>query len=204
METIGTQFDDDKDILILPQPGTYPAHLVRLDRNEVTLAGGDEAYVYNPYFKIAKEAEKGSILYFRLVNGEEIPVTDKKGQQVSGPPHSMVGRRYRADKGIWLTPNVDQRERWRNRLYKELLDVLGIKLPEEKTDAGVVKLLVKLDANDKEVLGKPVLVALAKGTFTGKEGKEITVMRVKGYFPWPNGKQIKVELPKPEAEDAPF
>ena len=45
----------------------------------------------------------------------------------------VVGKEYRTDKGVWLTPNPNEGEEWKNKRYKEFFEKMGVSFSKNES-----------------------------------------------------------------------
>ena len=58
-------------------------------------------------------------------HGELTQAIDENGQPMTIPASFMTGKRFNSV-GIWLTPNPDEGQGWKNRKYKEFFESIGV------------------------------------------------------------------------------
>ena len=93
----------------------------------------------------------------------------------------MAGKQYRSA-GVFLTPNLPQGERWKNKKYNEFFTNMGVKFPVD--EKGIVKLQ---EVEEEDIIGLPAIADIQVYKYTTKEGEERTSMRVMNVFPWNDG-----------------
>ena len=165
---------------------TYPAHVISFTTNEY-----NGSYVFNVKFKVADEVEKMKLPKLVKDNNDNfVP----NGDFVSGA--FVKGKEYRTDKGVWLTPNPNEGEEWKNKRYKEFFEKLGVTFP--KND-GVVQLGI---VEEEDVMGLPCLITLKETSFTNKDGEDKKSLQVTEISKWDNGK--KMEKEEIDVDDLPF
>ena len=153
MKPIKATFDETTDGASPIMPGTYPAHVTAL----TTRSFDSGSTVFNLTFKVADDVSKSKVIK-QQKNGNNAwePVLDDKGEAIEISAAYMSGKTFYAN-GVWLTPNPEKGEGWKNRKYLEAFENLGIDFPRD--DKGVVSLA---QVEDDDVLGRPALVRLSE------------------------------------------
>lgn len=166
---------------------TYPAHVSSFKMNEY-----NGSYVFNVTFQVADEAKKLKLPKLRKDNNDNHVPT---GEFTDG--RFVVGKEYRTDKGVWLTPNPSEGEEWKNKRYKEFFEKMGVSFP--KNENGVVQLGI---VEDDDVFGLPCLITLKETSFTNKDGETKKALQVAEVSAWEGGTRVSKE--EFDADDLPF
>jgi len=184
MKKVDATYNESTDAYIPVAEGTYPAHVSGFESNDYK-----GSQVFNLTFTVAEEASKLEIPKLaKDNNGNYVPVTNGVGEPATINAAFVAGNTYRVDKGVWLTPNPDEGEGWKNRRYKEFFEGLGIDFPTDKEGNTT---LAEVEKDD--VLGFPCLIELRESTFTNSEGKERTSLKVTNIYSWDDGTKLSAE-----------
>jgi hypothetical protein len=184
MKPVEATFNESTDGFTPVVEGTYPAHITTFDTKEF-----NESKVYNLSFTIADEVGKLDVPKLaKDSNGGYVQTYDKEGNPSTINAGYMAGNMYRVDKGVWLTPNPNEGEGWKNRRYKEFFESLGVEFPLDSE--GSTKLA---EVEKDDVIGFPCLIELRETSFTNSEGMERKAMKVINVFPWQEGQKLSVE-----------
>tara|TARA_R110000824_G_scaffold65022_1_gene169708 strand:- start:16176 stop:16766 length:591 start_codon:yes stop_codon:yes gene_type:complete len=190
-----TTFNESRDGLVPIVPGVYPAHVAALEGKELQTKAGEQT-VFNVTFVIADEVENTQISKM-VKNGDGTykAEKDKDGEQLTVSGAFMKGKRFNS-RGIWLTPNPDDGQGWRNRQYKEFFESIGVVFPVNKTGDTVLAVV-----EESDIIGHPCFVKLNKETYE-KDGEERFAWKVFDAFPWSDGEVISAD--EVTADDLPF
>tara|TARA_B100000470_G_scaffold129336_1_gene100071 strand:+ start:5542 stop:6120 length:579 start_codon:yes stop_codon:yes gene_type:complete len=192
MKPIEATFDEATDGSSPIMPGTYPAHVVTL----VTREFDSGSTVFNMTFKIADDAKDTKIIkQHKNGSGTYEAVLDEKGQPIEMSAGYMSGKTFYAN-GVWLTPEPEKGQGWKNRKYLESFSNLGIDFP--RNDDGVVSLA---EVEEDDVLGRPAVVRLTENEYTNRNGEQRTAFKVDSILPWESGKRLSADE---IADDVPF
>ena len=192
MKKIAATFDESTDGVSPIYPGTYPGHVASL----VTRQFDSGSTVFNLTFKIADEAKETTIIkQHKNGSGSFEPVLDEKGKPIETTANHMVGKTFYAN-GIWLTPNPEKGQGWKNRKYLEAFQNLGVAFDRNKD--GIVTLA---EVEEDDVVGSPALVRLSEQEYTNRNDEARTAFKVDNIMPWERGKKMSsAEL----NDDVPF
>ena len=160
MKEFDATFDSVNDQPKKPVPGKYPSHVSGFEA--VSLKSGGK--VFNIDFTLADECKNMT--------------EDNLGEESLA---FMAGKQYRSA-GVFLTPNLPQGERWKNKKYNEFFTNMGVKFPVD--EKGIVKLQ---EVEEEDIIGLPAIADIQVYKYTTKEGEERTSMRVMNVFPWNDG-----------------
>ena len=152
MKEFDATFDSVNDQPKKPVPGKYPSHVSGFEA--VSLKSGGK--VFNIDFTLASECKNMENAF-------------------------MAGKQYRSA-GVFLTPNLPQGERWKNKKYNEFFTNMGVKFPVD--EKGIVKLQ---EVEEEDIIGLPAIADIQVYKYTTKDGEERTSMRVMNVFPWNDG-----------------
>ena len=190
LEVADTYFDPTTDDFMPITAGIYTSHLVGFDTR--TFDSGSK--VFNMTFQLSEDV--GKLKVNKMVtdgNGGWInEVNDKTGKPVMIKASHLVGRKFKSI-GVWLNPNPQSGDGWKNGKYKRFFENLGLSFP---TVEGKTKLM-EIEEND--VLGLPALSKISEEEYE-KDGVIKTTMKVFDVFPWNDGvkldtSEIKDDLP---------
>lgn len=179
---------DDKSLPIIP--GTYPAHATKCDIKE-----WNDSFVYNMTFTVADEVKKVQIDKMTVENGELVKVLDADGNPVKISASYLSKKEFRSN-GVWLTPNPNDDEKWKNRKYKQFFESMGVVFDADK-DGNTVLAQVEED----DILGLPCLIKIAREEYTAKDGATRQAWKVFQVYPWQNGNKLD---PDEINSDVPF
>ena len=178
MKEFDATFDSVNDQPKKPVPGKYPSHVSGFEA--VSLKSGGK--VFNIDFTLANECKNMSkeitVQLSDNVSGTE--VNDDYSPKTESLAF-MAGKQYRSA-GVFLTPNLPQGERWKNKKYNEFFTNMGVKFPVD--EKGIVKLQ---EVEEEDIIGLPAIADIQVYKYTTKEGEERTSMRVMNVFPWNDG-----------------
>jgi hypothetical protein len=160
MKEFDATFDSVNDQPKKPVPGKYPSHVSGFEA--VSLKSGGK--VFNIDFTLADECKNMT--------------EDNLGEESLA---FMAGKQYRSA-GVFLTPNLPQGERWKNKKYNEFFTNMGVKFPAD--EKGIVKLQ---EVEEEDIIGLPAIADIQVYKYTTKDGEERTSMRVMNVFPWNDG-----------------
>ena len=181
MKPIDATFDETTDGSSPIMPGTYPAHVTGLTTREFDSG----STVFNMTFKIAEEVKDTKVVkQHKNGSGAWEPVLDEKGSPVEQTAGYMSGKTFYAA-GVWLTPNPEKGQGWKNRKYLETFQNLGVDFPRD--DDGVVSLA---EVEDDDILGRAALVRLTEQEYTNRNGEQRTSFKVDNIMPWETGKRL--------------
>jgi len=193
-----TYFDEKTDGYIPIPPGVYPAHAKTLeirDRKGDGTPFANNCKVFDVTFQIADEV--GTMQVPHLIrNGDN---TFTQSSDTDGNPSTvngsfLKGKHFRSN-GVWITPNPNEGEGWRNRRYIEFFQGCGVDFPEQDGKKRV------MEVEESDIIGMPVLVKLVNETYTNMEGEERVTMKVSDTLSWADGTKLDAaEL----TEDVPF
>lgn len=184
MKKVDATYNENTDGFTPVAEGTYPAHVSGFESNEY-----QGSQVFNLTFTVAEEASKLEIPKLaKDNNGNYVPTTNGNGEPATVNASFVAGNSYRVDKGVWLTPNPDEGEGWKNRRYKEFFEGLGIEFPTDKEGNTTLA-----EVEEDDVLGFPCLIELRESTFTNSEGKERTSLKVTNVHSWDDGTRLSAE-----------
>tara|TARA_R110002020_G_scaffold52722_1_gene147871 strand:+ start:990 stop:1562 length:573 start_codon:yes stop_codon:yes gene_type:complete len=190
MKDFDATFDEKNDQPIKPIPGKYPSHVSGFQ--VVSLDNG--AKVFNIDFTLAKECndmiKEETIKLSENVSGTVLK-DDGSANQISLA--FMCGKTYRSA-GVFLTPNLPQSERWKNKKYTEFFSNMGIKFPVNQD--GIIQLK---EVEEQDIIGCPVISDVQVYKYTTKDGVSRSTMRVMNVFPWNDGTKIEKKV-----DDIPF
>jgi len=169
-------------------PGTYPAHVT-----DLAVAEYNGNFVYNLTFKIAPEVEKIVIDKMVVEDGELVKVTDSEGNSQKINATYLSGKQFR-NSGVWLTPNPEDSEKWKNRKYKHFFESLGVIFDTDESENTVLGAVEETD-----VRGLPCLVKIMREEYQ-KDGMTKHAWKVNQVYPWQNGnklteQELDVEVP---------
>jgi len=192
MKPIEATFDESTDGVSPIMPGTYPAHVMTLTTREFDSG----STVFNLTFKIADDVKDSKVIkQQKNGDGHYEPILDDKGSPVEVSGAYMSGKSFYAN-GVWLTPNPEKGQGWKNRKYLEAFTNLGVDFP--RNDEGVVSLA---EVEDDDIVGRPALVRLAEQEYTNRNGEQRTAFKIDSIMPWETGKRLSAaELD----DDVPF
>jgi len=124
--------------------GMVPAHCVKF---EITHYG--EQSIFNLYWRINEEAVSIplSIVEFDKTVGKVIQTEE------AIPRQEVIGSEHKSS--TFYHPNPDEKSRWKNRDYFDLLEALGIELPQDENGNYMLA-----EIEEEDVLGMPALVML--------------------------------------------
>jgi hypothetical protein len=191
-----TTYNESKDGLIPIAPGVYPAHVTGLESKDLQTKAGDQT-VFNVTFivadevtntKVPKLVKNGDGTYHQSNNEDGTPET------ISGA--YLKGKRF-GSRGIWLTPNPEDGQGWRNRQYKEFFETLGVVFPVNKKSGDISLALVE----ETDVIGHPCFIKLGKEEYE-KDGEQRFVWKVFDVYPWTDG--VVLSADEVSADDLPF
>jgi hypothetical protein len=184
-----TYFDDALDGYLPVVPGVYPAHVTELDTREFDSG----STVFNVTFQLAEECKNLQVP--KLIKNGEGWAQEKNdnNEPVTIDGSYLISKKFRSQ-GVWLTPNPEPGQGWRNRNYKEFFSSLGITFEEQdgKTKLGFVE--------KEDVLGMPSLVKLGEEEYE-QDGQTKKAMRVFSCYTWNDGTRLSEEE---LGEDVPF
>ncbi len=184
-------FDESKDGFTHVPVGTYPMNIVSFGAKDI-----NDSKVFNMKFRIASEVSKLKVIKtIKNGDGAYVPVKQDNGEDELISAEFMSGLEY-YNKGIWLTPNPQATEGWKNRKYKEFCENVGIAFEEDKD--GNLQLG---EIEEEDVLGLACLGSLKNDTFTNAQGEEISVLKVMQVFPWADGTKLSEDE---VGDDVPF
>ena len=126
-----TTFDSAVDGGFIPVPaGVYPAHVSEVLINTFDDSGKS---VFNLTFKAADEVKDLKVP--KLISdgdGGYVQEVKSSGDLATVDGSFIVGKSFRLDKGMWLTPNPEQGKGWQNKTYVNYCQVLNVQFPETK------------------------------------------------------------------------
>ena len=190
MKEFDATFNEATDGYQPAMPGKYPGHVSAFEA--VSLKNGGK--VFNIEFTLADECKKMEIQKMvRLgteYTGSVLGDNDEPEMINAG---FMSAKIYRSA-GVFLTPNLPNDQRWKNRKYKEFFSNMGVDFPEDKN--GNQKLQ---EVEEDDVIGLPALIDVKPYSYKNKEGEKKSSLRVLNVFPWDDGTRKK-----PEGEKVPF
>jgi|TARA_R110000823_G_scaffold31537_1_gene89601 hypothetical protein len=190
-----TTYNEEKDGIIPIVAGVYPAHISGLDSRDLTTKAGEQK-VFNITFLIPKEVENTQVSkMIKNGHGELTQATDENGQPMTIPASFMTGKRFNSV-GIWLTPNPDEGQGWKNRKYKEFFENVGVTFPTNKKGD---TLLAEVEGED--IIGHPCFIKLGQERYT-KDGEERSVWKAFEVFPWTAGEKLSQD--EVDSDDLPF
>ena len=190
-----TTYNEERDGIIPIVAGVYPAHISGLDSRDLTTKAGEQK-VFNITFLIPKEVENTQVSkMIKNGHGELTQAIDENGQPMTIPASFMTGKRFNSV-GIWLTPNPDEGQGWKNRKYKEFFENVGVTFPTNKK--GDI-LLAEVEGED--IIGHPCFIKLGQERYT-KDGEERSVWKAFEVFPWTAGEKLSQD--EVDSDDLPF
>lgn len=190
-----TTYNEEKDGMIPIVAGVYPAHISGLDSRDLTTKAGEQK-VFNITFLVPKEVENTQVSKMvKNGQGELTQAIDDGGQPITIPASFMAGKRFNSV-GIWLTPNPDEGQGWKNRKYKEFFENVGVTFPTNKKGD---TLLAEVEGED--VIGYPCFIKLGQEHYT-KDGEERSVWKAFEVFPWAAGEKLSQD--EVDGDDLPF
>jgi hypothetical protein len=182
MKEFDATFDNEKDGYHPAMPGKYPGHVSSFEA--VSLKNGGK--VFNIEFTLADECKKMEIQKMvRLGTKYTGSVLDDNGEPDMINAGFMSAKIYRSA-GVFLTPNLPNDQRWKNRKYKEFFSNMGVEFPTKED--GRLKLH---EVEEEDVIGLPALVDVQTYSYKNKDGEEKTSLRVLNVFPWNDGTRIQ-------------
>jgi len=167
--------------------GTYPAHISKFESKEY-----NGAYVFNVTFKVAEEAKDIEFAEQQKDNNGKLVPT---GASVTGV--QAVGKEYRTDKGIWLTPNLSEENSWKNKRYAEFFASIGMAFGKDSNGNMQLQMV-----EESDVMGLPCLVQLVNTEFKNADGETRSSLKVGKVYKWEDGERISSD--ELEADDLPF
>ena len=169
-------------------PGTFPAHVSEFSTKE-----WNGSIVFNIKYKIAPEAKQLTVDKMFQENNQLMPVTDAEGNPVTISAAYMSGKEFFGS-GIWLTPNPEKGEGWKNRKYQQVCENLGIVFDKNKDEE-----TIHGEIEEEAIIGMPAIIKLAKEEYQ-KDGETRHAWKVYNIYPWKEGNrmsgaEIKSDVP---------
>ena len=189
MKEFDATFDSKNDQPKQPIPGKYPSHVSGFQ--VVLLPSG--AKVFNIDFTLAEECKKmtkkETVQLSKSVSGDVLG-DDGNPKEISLA--FMSGKQYRSA-GVFLTSNLPEGQRWKNKKYTEFFSNMGVKFPVNKD--GIVQLQ---EVEESDIIGLPAISDVQVYKYTTKDGTQRSTMRVMNVFPWDDGtKKIQEDIDVP-------
>ena len=148
---------------ILP-PGTYPAHVERLNVYQRTTRYGSEAQVYVPVYLLAPEA----------------------GEYAGTTVHDAGIWRFVANKDENTQRVVVGQG---NALYKKFIETFDVEMPTVSNGDG--RVIYKLpEVAEKDVVGQPVVIDVHHEEWIGRFGEQRKAAKAKIAHAWGDGKHL--------------
>ena len=189
-----TTFNEATDGYTPVVPGTYPAHVKEMEVREF---GDSGRKLFKLTFVVADDVKNITVNKMeRKVNGNGLtPVLDSDGKNVEVSANYLAGKTF-FSKGIWLTPNPEKGQGWRNRNYKEFFESLGIEWAVTKEGDAILG-----EVEEDDVIGVPCLVKVVEEKYE-KDGEQKTALKVGRAMVWNEGSKLSRE--EIQADDIPF
>lgn len=170
----GAVYNPEKDGTPKKYRGLVPAHCIKF---EIKYYG--EQSIFNLYWRVNEEAANLplSIIEFDKTTGKIKEIEEAK-------PHlEIIGTEQKS--GTFYHPNPDEKNRWKNRDYFELLEALGIELPQDEDGNYILA-----EIEEEDVIGMPALIML---DLVPNKDKDRAYQNVVKFLSWENGVRLNPE-----------